>query len=89
MKVENEYSTLEQWARQLEARRLTGVVGALLKVTRPLAPVGAGLLWVAQPALGLVMDRGAVARWARFLENPDAVAWLDARLSGEEPDRCE
>jgi hypothetical protein len=89
MKVENEYPTLEQWAGRLEARGLAGVVGALLPAARPLAPLGAGLLWVAQPALGLVMDRGTVARWARFLEDPDAMAWLGARLAGEEPNTRE
>lgn len=74
------------------------MVGALLSAVRPLAPIGAGALWVAQPALGLFVGRDEVARWARFLEdlenlespenpeNPDTLGWLSARLAGEESD---
>jgi len=71
---------------------LQGICGALLDVARPLAPIGAGVLWGAQPTLGLFFGhrgRDEVARWAGVLEDPETLAWLSERLLGEERDDCE
>ena len=40
------------------------------------------MLWVAQPALGLLAPRDEVASLARLLEAPGGVAWLRDRLVG-------
>ncbi len=43
---------------------------ALLDAGAPLAPLGAHLLWIAQPTLGLFVPRDDVAALARVLEQP-------------------
>ncbi len=89
MKTKDDHTELIQWAKRLEASGLGSVLGALLRALRPLAPLGAGALWIMQPALGLFVDRDDVASWAQRLEDPDALARLSARLAGEEPDHDE
>ena len=64
-------------------------MSTLIHAARPLAPVGAGALWIMQPALSLFVDRDDVAGWAHLLEDPDALARLSARLAGEEPNHDE
>jgi hypothetical protein len=47
--------------------------------------MGAGLLWIAQPAIGLVMSaagRDMVGDLARLLSDPHGIAWLRETLSG-------
>lgn len=75
---------LERLAERLEAFGMGGVLGLFVRAARPLGPVGASALWMAQPALGLVMDRDTVGEWAELLEDPNALAWLSQRLAGEE-----
>ena len=72
---------LAQWAARLEAAGLGGLAATLLDATEPLAPLGAQALWVAQPALGLLLPRDAVADLARVLDAPGGVAWLRERLA--------
>ncbi|NLE52056.1 MAG: hypothetical protein GX613_11685 [Chloroflexi bacterium] len=73
---------LDRWSARLRARRLDGIAGALLDAIEPLGPFGAQMLWVAQPALGLLAPRDEVASLARLLEAPGGVAWLRDRLVG-------
>lgn len=73
---------LARWSHRLRKKRLTGLVGALLDAAEPLGPLGAQMLWVAQPTLGLFMPRDDVASLARILEHPDGLAWLHERLAG-------
>lgn len=86
METQNGRAMGEPWAARLEDLGLASVVAALLDAARPLAPLGAGLLWIAQPALGAVVGRERVASWAGLLEDPANLARLSARLAGEEPD---
>ncbi|MEP0763250.1 MAG: hypothetical protein HRF48_11000 [Chloroflexota bacterium] len=72
---------LSQWGQRLHAAGLGGVIAALLDAAEPLAPLGAQALWVAQPALGLLLPRDAVADLARVLDAPGGVAWLRERLA--------
>lgn len=51
-----------------------------LEAGRPLALVGAQLLWLAQPALSLFIAASAVGQFARLLEEPAALDKLIARL---------
>lgn len=73
---------LASWSKRLHRARLDGPVGTLLDVCEPLGPIGAHLLWIAQPTLGLVMPREEVAALARLLEQPDGLAWLREQLAG-------
>ncbi len=75
---------LSRWSRHLHAARLGGLVEVLLEAAEPLGPLGAQVLWVAQPTLGLLVPRDEIASLARLLEAPDGVAWLRAQLV--EPD---
>jgi hypothetical protein len=80
--------SVERLAAQLEAWGLQGVFGVLLDVARPLAPIGAGLLWIAQPAAQMLLGltgRQGIARWAQILEDPEAFAQYRARLVDEAP----
>lgn len=75
---------LARWARPLRAAHLGRLVEVLLEAAEPLGPLGAQVLWVAQPTLGLFVSRDEVASLARLLEAPGGVAWLRKQLS--EPD---
>jgi hypothetical protein len=72
---------LRRWAQRLRAAGLDGAVGALLDAAEPLGPLGAQMLWIAQPALGLVAPRDEVASLARLLDAPGGVAWLREQLA--------
>jgi hypothetical protein len=53
-----------------------------LDVAEPLSPLGAQLLWIAQPTLGLMVPRQEIAALARLLEQPDGMAWVREQLTG-------
>lgn len=71
---------LTTWGAQLHAWGLDGLAAALLEAAEPLSPLGAQVLYVAQPTLGVFFPTEAVDRWARALEDPATVAWLRTRL---------
>lgn len=71
---------VDQIAERIQQWGATGLVSALLDGIRPLAFVGGQALWVAQPALGMVMDTDKVADYARLLERPETFDLLRARL---------
>ncbi len=80
--LERLHRRIEGWAGRLRAAGLDGLVGALLGAAAPLAPLGAQVLWVAQPALSLVMPRAEIDTLARALEDPTELAWLRERMEG-------
>jgi hypothetical protein len=51
-----------------------------LEAGRPLALVGGQLLWLAQPALSLIIPASTIGQFARLLEEPAALDHLMARL---------
>lgn len=71
---------LTRWAQRLRAARLDGLIGALLDAAEPLGPLGAQLLWIAQPTLGLLVPRDEIASLARLIEAPGGVAWVREQL---------
>lgn len=71
---------LAHWSQRLRAARLDGLAGMLLDAAEPLGPLGAQLLWVTQPALGLFVPRDDIAALARLLDAPGGMAWLRAQL---------
>lgn len=52
----------------------------VLEVSRPLALLGGQLLWLAQPALSLVISASTIGQYACLLEEPAALDKLIARL---------
>ncbi len=73
---------LSRWSARLRAARLDGLIGALLDIAEPFGPLGAQVLWVAQPTLRLLVPRDDIAALARLLEAPGGVAWLREQLIG-------
>jgi len=71
------------WIQQAQARGLGHALGLALDVLAPLGPLGAQVIWVAQPALGLLVGRAALADLARALEQPGGVERLRAYLEDE------
>lgn len=72
---------LTNWGARLQTWGMDGLVAALLEAAEPLSPLGAQVLYVAQPTLGVFFPTEAVDRWAQALEDPANVAWLRSRLT--------
>ena len=73
---------LSGWSVRLHTAGLGDLVGTVLDAAQPLGPLGAQILWVAQPALGLLMPRDEIDGLARVLDDPAGVAWLRDELIG-------
>ncbi|MCD4684470.1 MAG: hypothetical protein K8S97_00850 [Anaerolineae bacterium] len=71
---------LTRWAQKLHAARLHGFVTGLLDVCEPLGPLGAQLLWIAQPVAGVFAPREDIGALARILDAPGGVAWMREQL---------
>jgi hypothetical protein len=72
------------WATSLHSAGLDGLAGTLLGAAAPLSVLGAQVLWVAQPVLGLVVPRDEIGDLAHLLSDPEGVAWLREILTGED-----
>lgn len=75
------------WIDHIQARGLEHVVHTALDVLEPLGPLGAQLVWVAQPAahiLGRELWGEALAALAEALEKPDGITKLRERLEGQQ-----
>jgi hypothetical protein len=70
------------WIATLQRRGWSDPLCTLLDALEPLGPVGAQILWAAQPALRLigVRSQDAVSALALALEEPGGVQLLQARL---------
>jgi hypothetical protein len=56
----------------------------LLEIIEPLAPLGAGALWIVQPVLGVFIARDTIADMAQLLDSPTELAGLrESLLRGE------
>lgn len=71
-----------RWGRRLRAVHLDGLAVALLEAAEPLGPLGAQVLWWAQPTLSLFVPRDEIGALARALEAPQGLAWVRAQLTG-------
>ena len=65
--------TPPDWVKQLQARGLGDALGLALDVLEPLGVLGAQLIWVAQPVLGVWFNRDTVSNIAQTLETPGEV----------------
>ncbi|MCZ2098093.1 MAG: hypothetical protein LC121_17855 [Anaerolineae bacterium] len=76
------------WIRQIRARGWGDALSTALDVLEPLGPLGAQVLWVAQPAARLVGGWGELlGALAQALEQPGGVERL--RLALEDDDQNE
>jgi hypothetical protein len=82
--LENWARRLAHWADRLRRARLDGLVRALLEAAEPLGPLGAQVLWIAQPTLGLFVPRDEITILARLLDEPGGMVWLREQLTESE-----
>lgn len=68
------------WVQQARARGLTGALQLALDVLEPLGPLGAQVIWAAQPLLGTVVDRRLLYGLAQALDEPGGIAELRRHL---------
>lgn len=77
---------LARWGQWLHTAHLGTLAAALLDAAEPLGPLGAHILWWAQPTLSLFWPRDDVSALARTLEDPQGVAWIRTQLLGDKAD---
>jgi hypothetical protein len=68
------------WITAVKARGLGHILSLALDVLEPLGPLGAQVVWAAQPVLGLWVERAALGAVAQALEEPGGVAHLREQL---------
>jgi hypothetical protein len=73
----------DDWIDGVKSRGLTGAFSVVLDVLEPLGPLGAQVLYVAQPLAGVFGWRRAVGDLADALETPGGVDALRRRLSDD------
>lgn len=78
--------TPPDWVTELQTRGLGDALGLALDVLEPLGVLGAQLMWVAQPVLGVWFDRDAVRKIAQTLETPGEVEHIRHFLEHSQPD---
>jgi hypothetical protein len=88
MMPESQQTSPPEWVRQARGRGLGHALGVALDVLEPLGPLGAQLLFVVQPVLGLWLPREALDGLARALEAPGGMAALREQLEGEQSARA-
>ena len=74
------------WIAHIQARGLEQAFCTALDVLEPFGPLGAQLIWIAQPAahlLGRELWSDALAALAEALEEPGGAARLRSRLEGQ------
>lgn len=72
--------SLDIWRERIARWGLETWVEMGLDLFEPLSPLVGQILWVLQPTLGLVLEPEQVSNWAKFLEDPQGVAWLREEL---------
>jgi hypothetical protein len=74
-------TSIHHWKQWLQQRHLTGIATAVLDIVEPLGILGAQILYIAQPTIGLFTQRQSITLWARLLETPGGIAWLRQELA--------
>lgn len=74
---------LDAWITFARRQRLAGWAAFLIESFEPLAPVGAQMLYLIEPVLGL--RRSTTRRLARALEDDEARAALRRQLTEDSP----
>lgn len=71
------------WVEQAKKRGLTGALRLTLDLLEPLGPLGAQVLYVLQPGLGIFGFYHIAGEVARTLEEPDGIDELRKQLNSE------
>ncbi len=71
--ITEQQPTPPEWVTQIQSRGLGDALGLALDVLEPLGVLGAQLIWVAQPVLGVWFNRDTVHSIAQILETPGEV----------------
>lgn len=74
-----------KWLRRLRERGQAPWLLALLDAFEPFAPLGAQMIWVAQPGVGWLLGHERMDLLAKALETPEGVAALRQYLSDDVP----
>ena len=74
------HQRLVAWRARLRRMGLDGIAGALLDAAEPLSPLGAQVLWVAQPTLRMIMPERDIDALATLLEDPTRFGLLRSML---------
>lgn len=73
----------DDWVTQVKARGLAGAFNVALDALEPFGPLGAQILWVAQPLIGVFGGedtRNAINDIAAALETPGGIAHIREQL---------
>lgn len=70
----------DKWRERLHRAKLDRIVGAFLEAAEPLSTIGAQVLYVAQPVLGLMVQHQIIKDWANLLETPGGLSWFRDQL---------
>ena len=81
--------TEEAWIQAVRARGWENAVSVALDVLQPLGPLGAQVLWFAQPAARLFGGAEALGALALVLEAPDGIERLRRALDDHENDQLD
>jgi hypothetical protein len=74
------------WLRAARADGWGDWLGLALDALEPLGPLGAQLIWTAQPALSLFVRRDALTALAQSLESPGGIEALRRLLEDDVSD---
>lgn len=74
---------LHSLAEAITRRGLRTLALAVLEAGQPFAFLAGQVLWVAQPALGLLWQRNDVTQLAQLLERPEKISALIGHLEAE------
>ncbi len=72
------------WIQQAKSRGLEGALRLTLDALEPLGPLGAQLIWVAQPALRLLGAGESLGQLAQALEEPGGIDRLRRLLDHQD-----
>jgi hypothetical protein len=73
------------WIEQAKRNGWGDFLGTALDVLEPFGPLGAQMLWIAQPALSLWVARDVVNELASALEEPGGIDHLREQLAETSP----
>ena len=73
------------WIDRAEARGMGGMIRLLIDIATPFSIIGAQVLWIMQPLATLFGKGSAIGDLAKWLEQPDSLRGLRARLDAQNP----
>lgn len=71
------------WIHRARVRGLGNFLSVALDILEPLGPLGAQFIFIAQPALGLLVGRDTLSALANALESPGGVEALRRQLEDD------